>query len=105
MSTSTTLAAAASQRSVIDTIQFFAKTLNGSSITFRESRCTTGGQFKVRLEAKPGIPASQQRLNNGSTEIQDSGTLQEISLPDNGTIHLSLSLNGGMKKGNTQKQT
>ncbi len=79
------------------------KTLNGSSLTMRESRDTTGGQHKARLEARTGIPAVQQRLTY-TREIQDISTLREISLPVDGTIHMSLRLKGGMEKANTKKQ-
>ena len=86
-----------------DVIQFFVKTLDGSSITMRDSLDATGGQLKARLEAKTGIPAVQQRLTY-IKEIQDLDTLREISLPANGTIHMSLRLTGGMEKANTQRQ-
>ena len=91
------------QKASTNTIQFFVKTLEGDSITICESLCTTGGQLKARLEVKTGIPAAQQRLTY-IKKIEDFATLREISLPDKGTIHMSLYLKGGMEKENTKKQ-
>jgi hypothetical protein len=86
-----------------DTIQFFGKTLDGSSITMCETLSATGGSLKTRLETKIHIPTSQQRLTY-NTEIQNYTTLQEISLQPNGTIHLSLYLGGGMNKDSGPQQ-
>jgi hypothetical protein len=91
------------QKTDTDMIQFFVKTLNGSSLTMRDSHDTTGGQLKARLQAKTGIPADQQRLTY-IKEIRDLATLREISLQDSGTIHMSLRLKGGMEEANTQRQ-
>jgi hypothetical protein len=88
---------------VTEMIQFSVRDLDGSSITMFDSIDTTGGQLKARLEVKTGILAAQQILTY-TKEIQDSTTLREISLPDKGTIHMSLRLTGGMVKENTSKQ-
>jgi hypothetical protein len=45
-----------------DTIQFFVKNLDGSSITMIDTFASTGEQLKARLEKKTNIPSSNQRL-------------------------------------------
>jgi hypothetical protein len=84
-------------------IQFFVQTLNGSSLTMRESRDTTGGELKARVQVRTGIPVNQQRLTY-IKDIQDIATRREISLQENGTIHISLRLIGGMEKAVTIRQ-
>jgi hypothetical protein len=92
-----------SQKMDTEMVQFFVQNLNGSSLTMCESYDTTGGQLKARVKIRTGIPAAQQRLTYTS-DIQDLTTLREISLPENGTIRISLRLFGGMDTTATTRQ-
>ena len=91
------------QKTDTEMIQFFVQTLNGSSLTMRALRDTTGGQLKARLQIRTGIPFDQQRLTY-INDIQDLATLREISLQENSTIRISLRLFGGMEQANTTER-
>jgi WD40 repeat protein len=91
------------QKMDTEMVQFFVQNLNGSSLTMREPYDTTGGQLKGRVQIRTGIPAAQLRLTY-TGDIQDPNTLREISLPNNGTIRISLRMLGGMENAATTRQ-
>ena len=68
--------------------------------------CNTVEQVKKEIQIKNGIPQDQQRLICGGQELKDGGTLLDYNIQKEATIHLVLSLCGGMpKKRSKNKKT
>ncbi|KAK5871447.1 hypothetical protein PBY51_004330 [Eleginops maclovinus] len=75
-------------------IQVFLKNEKGVSTTYDIKPDETVSHFKSRVQAREGVPVSQQRLLHESRDMNE-GKLSDYNVTANSTIFLVLRLRGG----------
>ncbi len=76
-------------------MQIFAKTLTGKTITIDCDANTLITELKIALHKKEGIPHYQQRLIYAGRSLENNKTLADYNIIKESTIHLVLNMRGG----------
>uniref|UniRef100_A0A7E4VZ08 Ubiquitin-ribosomal protein eL40 fusion protein n=1 Tax=Panagrellus redivivus TaxID=6233 RepID=A0A7E4VZ08_PANRE len=79
-------------------MQIFIKTLTSKPLSLAVDPTDTISDVKSKLQLIENISVSEQRLNFGGVELEDTTTLSEYAISNLSTLHLSLRLEGGNKK-------
>lgn len=77
-------------------LQVFVKTLTGKTITLEIGQLESILAVKKKIEAKEGVPAEEQRLILAERQLQDEKLVADYDIKKESTIHLVLSLRGGV---------
>ncbi|XP_062273740.1 polyubiquitin-like isoform X2 [Scomber scombrus] len=76
------------------TIQVFLRNEKGKVSTYDIRPDVTVSDFKLKVEAREGVPVSQQRLNHQGREMSQ-GKLADYNVEALSTIDMTLRLRGG----------
>ena len=78
-------------------MQVFVKTLDGNIITLTVTKSLRIRNIKYKIEKRVAIPSSEQRLLFASCQLCDDYALSDYCITNGATLHLSISLKGGMQ--------
>lgn len=77
------------------TIQVFLKNEKGQTTTYDIFPDESVTDFKAKVEAREGVPTSQQRLIHEGKEMVDGRLLSDYNVQEHSTIFLTFRLRGG----------
>ncbi|KAH8799243.1 hypothetical protein DL96DRAFT_1638121 [Flagelloscypha sp. PMI_526] len=78
-------------------MQVFVKILTGKTITVDIEPSETIYDLKFKVESKEGLPPDSQRLIYAGKQVENDRTLSDYGIQKEATLHLVLSLRGGMQ--------
>lgn len=76
-------------------MEIFVKDEKGRTTTYTVKPTTTVRELKNEIQAKTGVPAGEQRLTDGSQDLQDQHMLEHYNIQPKSTIFMLLRLRGG----------
>lgn len=71
------------------------KTLNNRKLSFEVDDNSTVNDLKENIEAKEGIPPSQQKIIFSGRPLLDNTFLRDNKITNDCVVHMVLSLSGG----------
>lgn len=80
------------QRASTEEVQIFVKNLNGKSMAIMVSPSDTVESLRNKVEAKTGIPPSEQRLLYGGKQLSPERILADYNIQKESTLHLGTSV-------------
>ena len=81
--------------------QIFVKTLNGKTITLDIDQYDSTDIVKAKIEDKTNIPPYHQRLIYQGKQLENGRCIMDYNIQKDNTLHLVLTLRGGMDAGAT----
>jgi hypothetical protein len=79
-------------------LQLFVKTISGKTVTLNLRGDENVVEVKGEVEEKEGIPPHLQHLVWGGRHLQGNHTISDYGVTSGATLHLTLSLAGGMPR-------
>ena len=76
------------------TIQIFAKTPSGATLTLNVSDCYTIENIKKMMQYKTGVPTCEQRLIFAGKQLEDARTLSDYNMGKESTFYFCKRLRG-----------
>lgn len=76
--------------------QVFIKLLDGKTITLDVSHTDSIADLKNKIQDREGVEAREQRLIFADKQLEDGYLISDYDIRKNSTIHLALSLPGGV---------
>lgn len=77
------------------TMEVFVKDDKNRTTTYTVRPADTIRELKKQIQAKTGVPAGEQRLTDGSQNLEDQHTLAHYNIQPQSTIFMLLRLRGG----------
>ena len=75
----------------------FVENLQGKTLNFDVDSSLTVQDLRELIQAKDGIPPEEQRIIFFRKQLEDDLTLSDYNVQRGSTLHLKMTLNGGMQ--------